>query len=120
MSWSRRTSGSGSWNPGAIRSTNFSANTRSASEGASVPAGYRAYFDHALQAMMNYPFPATEEQFVVEAIYRAATDPSSRLRYPAGPDVDEYARLRWSTSEDEYRAAMSRLVGQTAWREMAK
>ena len=76
------------------------------------------YFDHMLQSMMNYPFPSTQEQSVVETIYRAATDPSSRLRYPVGPDVEEYARLRWSTSEDEYRAEMSRLTGQTAWREM--
>ena len=69
--------------------------------------------------MIDYPFPSTDEQAVVETIYRAATDPSSRLRYPVGPDVEEYARLRWSTSEDEYRAEMSRLTGQTAWRETA-
>jgi hypothetical protein len=51
-------------------------------------------------------------------VYRAATDPSSRLRYPVGPDVEEYARLRWSTSEDQYRAGMSRLTGQAAWRRL--
>jgi hypothetical protein len=34
--------------------------------------------------------------------------------------VEEYARLRWSTSEDEYRAEMSRLTGQTAWREKGR
>ncbi|MEJ0097679.1 MAG: SDR family oxidoreductase [Bauldia sp.] len=106
--------------PGAVRTTSFSANTRSASEAADVPPGYRTYFDHALGAMMAYPFAATEEHAVVETIYRAATDASPRLRYPVGPDVEEYARLRWSTSEDEYRAEMSRLVGQTAWRETTK
>ena len=106
--------------PGAMRTTNFTSSGMSASQEAPVPESYKAYFDHALQSMMDYPFPATEEQSVVETIYRAATDPSSRLRYPVGPDVEEYARLRWSTSEDEYRAAMSRLTGQTAWREMGK
>ncbi len=106
--------------PGAVRTTNFSASTGAATAAAAVPPGYRSYFDHALGAMMNYPFAATAEQSVVETIYRAATDTSQRLRYPVGPDLAEYARLRWSTSEDEYRAEMSRLVGQTAWREMRK
>jgi NAD(P)-dependent dehydrogenase (short-subunit alcohol dehydrogenase family) len=106
--------------PGAMPTTNFTSTGMSASQEAPVPAGYKAYFDHALQTMINYPFASTEEQAVVETIYRAATDPSSRLRYPVGPDVEEYARLRWSTSEDEYRAGMSRLMGQTAWREMGR
>jgi NAD(P)-dependent dehydrogenase (short-subunit alcohol dehydrogenase family) len=104
--------------PGAMRTTNFTATGMAASQVAPVPEGYKSYFDHTLQAMMDYPFPSTEEQSVVEAIYRAATDPSPRLRYPVGPDVEEYARLRWSTSEDEYRAGMSKLMGHTAWREM--
>jgi NAD(P)-dependent dehydrogenase (short-subunit alcohol dehydrogenase family) len=103
--------------PGAMRTTNFTATGMAASQDAPVPESYRRYFDHALGAMMNYPFPDTPEQAVVEAIEGAATDSSSRLRYVVGPDVEEYARLRWSTSEEEYSAGMSRLLGQTAWRE---
>ncbi|MFB9951336.1 SDR family oxidoreductase [Rhizobium puerariae] len=106
--------------PGAMRNTNFTATGMAASQAASVPDGYKAYFDHALQSMMNYPFASTEEQSVVKAIHAAATEPSRRLRYVVGPDVEEYARLRWSTSEDQYLAGMSRLVGQSAWRDMAK
>lgn len=102
---------------GAIRTTNFTASGMALSAEAPVPESYKAYFDHALGAMMNYPFASTEEQSVVDTIDQAATDPSLRLRYVVGPDVEEYARLRWSTSEDEYRAGMSRLTGQTAWRE---
>lgn len=102
---------------GAIRTTNFTASGMALSQEAPVPEDYKAYFDHALQAMIDYPFDSTEEQSVAETVYRAATDPSQRLRYVVGPDVEEYARLRWSTSEDEYIAGMNRLVGQTAWRE---
>ena len=105
--------------PGAMRNTNFGASGGAASQQAPVPDGYRRYFDHALGTMMAYPFPDTDEQAVAEAIYSAATDASLRLRYPVGPDIEEYARLRWSTSEDDYRVAMSRLIGQTAWRDMA-
>jgi NAD(P)-dependent dehydrogenase (short-subunit alcohol dehydrogenase family) len=105
---------------GAIRTTNFTASGMALSQEAPVPEGYKRYFDHALQAMIDYPFASTEEQAVVETIYRAATDSSLRLRYLIGPDVEEYARLRWSTSEEEYRAGMSRITGQTAWRDMAK
>ncbi len=106
--------------PGAMRTTNFTATGMSASQGAPVPEGYKKYFDHALGAMMNYPFADTEEQAVAKAIYDAAIDPSQRLRYVVGPDVEEYARLRWSTSEDEYADGMDRLLGQTAWREMRR
>jgi NAD(P)-dependent dehydrogenase (short-subunit alcohol dehydrogenase family) len=102
---------------GAVRTTNFTASGMAASGAATVPDGYRAYFDHMLGSMMDYPFESTPERDVVETIYTAATDPSQRLRYIIGPDVEEYARLRWSTSEDEYRAGMQRITGHTAWRE---
>jgi NAD(P)-dependent dehydrogenase (short-subunit alcohol dehydrogenase family) len=105
--------------PGAMRNTNFTASGMAASGEAPVPEGYRAYFDHALQAMLNYPFDSTDEHAVAGTVFRAATDASPRLRYPVGPDVEEYARLRWSTSEEEYSTEMSRLVGQTAWRQRA-
>jgi NAD(P)-dependent dehydrogenase (short-subunit alcohol dehydrogenase family) len=103
--------------PGAMRTTNFAATGMAASQAAAVPPEYKAYFDHALGAMINYPFPDTDELAVAEATYAAANDASSRLRYVVGPDVEEYARLRWSTSEDEYAAGMHKLMGQTAWRE---
>ena len=102
---------------GAIRTTNFTASGMALSQEAPVPEAYQAYFDHALQAMIDYPFDSTEEQAVVETIYSAATDESRRLRYLIGPDVEEYARLRWTTSEDAYHAAMDGITGQAAWRE---
>lgn len=104
---------------GAIRSTNFTASGMALSQEAPVPAEYKNYFDHALQAMIDYPFASTEEQAVAETIFRAAIDPSNQLRFVIGPDVEEYARLRWSTSEDEYLAGMNRIVGQAAWRARA-
>lgn len=103
--------------PGAMRNTSFTASGMTASKDAPVPESYKAYFDHALGAMIDYPFAPTDEQAVADAIYAAANDTSRRLRFPVGPDVVEYARLRWSTSEEEYIAEMSRLTGQTAWRE---
>lgn len=106
--------------PGAMRATNFAASGMAASQQAPVPENYRAYFDHALKSMIDYPFDSTDEQTVAETVFRAATDDTSRLRFPVGPDVEEYARLRWSTSEDEYLTEMSRLTGQTAWREKGR
>ncbi|MFB9982793.1 SDR family oxidoreductase [Mesorhizobium kowhaii] len=103
--------------PGAMRTTSFTSNTMAASQAVSVPASYKPYFDHMMQSMMNYPFPDANEDQVVATIYAAATDPSHRLRYLAGPDTEEMARLRWSTSEDEYLTTMNRLMGQTAWRD---
>lgn len=102
---------------GAIRTSNFTASGMALSQAAPVPEGYKPYFDHALQAMIDYPFDSTEEQDVAGAIYRAATDGTRRLRYLVGPDVEEYARLRWTTSEDAYHAGMDQLTGQATWRE---
>jgi len=106
--------------PGAIRTTQFTGNTMSASQSAPVSAGYKPYFDHMLQSMMDYPFASTEEASVVETIACAVSDPSPRLRFPVGPDVEEYVRLRWSTSEEEYLSEMNRLTGHTAWRAAEK
>ena len=106
--------------PGAMRTTNFTATGMAASQSAPLPQGYKAWFDHALGTMMNYPFADTPEGDVADAILSAASDTSSRLRYVVGPDVVEYARLRWTTSEDEYRAGMGKLTGQIAWRERVK
>jgi NAD(P)-dependent dehydrogenase (short-subunit alcohol dehydrogenase family) len=106
--------------PGTMHNTSFAASGMAASGEAPVPEGYRQYFDHALKAMMEFPFDPTDEQAVAETVFRAATDETSRLRYPVGPDAEEYARLRWSTSEDEYLTEMSRLTGQTAWREKGR
>lgn len=103
--------------PGAMLATSFVGTGMAASQAAPVPPEYKAYFDHALQSMVDYPFPATEEQRVAEAIHTAATDRSGRLRYVVGPDVEEYARLRWTTSEEAYLAGMRSLTGQTAWQQ---
>ncbi len=100
--------------PGAMRNTAFAANTMGASQATAVPDHYRAYFDAALGAMMNYPFAPCDEADVVAAIEAAVADTSYKLRYPVGPDTEEYARLRWSTSEDEYLREMRRLNGQEA------
>lgn len=105
--------------PGPMRNTAFTTTGMAASAEAPVPESYRAFFDHALGAMMNYPFPASPEDEVSAAILRAAGDASTRLRYPVGPDTEEYARLRWTTSEDEYRAGMARLTGLDTWRAKA-
>lgn len=103
--------------PGAMRTTSFTTNTMAASQAVCVPATYKPYFDHMMGSMMNYPFPDADEEQVVATIHAAATDPSNRLRYLAGPDTEEMARLRWSTSEAEYLTTMKLLMGQTAWRD---
>jgi NAD(P)-dependent dehydrogenase (short-subunit alcohol dehydrogenase family) len=103
--------------PGAMRTTAFTANTMSSSQEVALPGEYKAYFDHMLASMIDYPFASTEEAAVVDAVWRAVNDRSPRLRYPAGPDVAEYTRLRWSTSEDAYQAEMARLTGHQAWLE---
>lgn len=102
--------------PGAMRTTNFASNTMAAAQNVTIPQAYKSYFDHMMNSMMNYPFDNADENQVADQVYAAACDPSNRLRYLAGPDAEETARLRWSQSEEKYMAAMRDLLGQTAWR----
>lgn len=102
--------------PGAMRTTNFASNTMAATQDVSIPQAYKSYFDHMMNSMMNYPFDSADENQVAEQVYAAACDPSNRLRYLAGPDAEETAKLRWSQSEEKYMATMRDLLGQTAWR----
>lgn len=102
--------------PGAMRTTNFASNTMAAAKDVSIPQAYKSYFDHMMNSMMNYPFDSADENQVADQVYAAACDPSNRLRYLAGPDAEETAKLRWSQSEEKYMATMRDLLGQTAWR----
>ncbi|MFC0332423.1 SDR family oxidoreductase [Paenibacillus sepulcri] len=102
--------------PGAIRTTNFTPSTLSASQDAPTPPEYKVYVDRMMNAMMNYPFEDANEEHVAAIVYEAAGDESVRLRYVSGPDAEEMARLRWSTSEENYMTVMRDLMGQTAWR----
>ncbi|GJM73373.1 hypothetical protein HMSSN036_55890 [Paenibacillus macerans] len=102
--------------PGAMRTTNFASNTMAAAQDVSIPQAYKSYFDHMMNSMMNYPFDNADENQVADQVYAAACDPSNRLRYLAGPDAEETAKLRWSQSEEKYMATMRDLLGQTAWR----
>ena len=101
--------------PGAMRTTNFAKSTLETLQDIPMPPAYKPYFDHIMQAMMDYPFDDADEEQVAATIFTAAGDPSSRLRYVAGPDAEEMAQLRWSTSEEHYMATMRELSGQTAW-----
>ena len=101
--------------PGAMLSTSFGSNTMSTSQDASVPESYKPYFDHMMQSMMKFPFGQSDENEVADHIYTAANDKSVQLRYLAGPDAQETARLRWSTSEETYMTTMRELMGQTEW-----
>jgi hypothetical protein len=46
------------------------------------------------------------EAEVAEATFAAATDNAARIRYPAGPDSQLLAELRWTTSEPHYLGRM--------------
>ncbi|WP_028562574.1 hypothetical protein [Paenibacillus pinihumi] len=68
-----------------------------------------------MQSMIHYPFEYANEQEVADQVYAAASDTSNRLRYLAGPDVEEMAKLRWTASEEQYLSTMRGLLGHTEW-----
>jgi Short-chain alcohol dehydrogenase of unknown specificity len=106
--------------PGAMRTTSFTSSTMSASQEVSIPESYKSYFDSMMQSMVNYPFDDADEKQVANQVYAAACDESDRLRFLAGPDAEETAKLRWTQSEEKYMATMRELMGQISWRNSVK
>jgi len=71
--------------PGYGPTTRFGANGKIPVEQL-IPPAY-ADFAGPIFAAFSRPGLTTREQDVAEAVFRAATDGSDRLRYPAGPDA---------------------------------
>ncbi|MFC7705214.1 SDR family oxidoreductase [Plastorhodobacter daqingensis] len=76
--------------PGYGPTTRFASNTEVPATDL-IPA---AYSDFAAPIFAGYanPGPTTRESDVAEAVWLAATDPSDRLRYPAGADAVALAK----------------------------
>lgn len=71
--------------PGYAPTTNFSRNIPVPVE-KMIPQAYADFAAPIFAAFANPPL-TTRESDVAEAVYRAATDPTERLHYPAGPDA---------------------------------
>jgi NAD(P)-dependent dehydrogenase (short-subunit alcohol dehydrogenase family) len=78
--------------PGYGPSTRFTSNGGSRMEGL-FPDAYAA-FTKPILASFAQVTTVTKESDVAEAVFRAATDPSARLRFPAGPDAVALAQSR--------------------------
>ena len=76
--------------PGYAPTTRFTANGSSRMEGL-FPEAYAAFASPILAAFSQVT-TVTKESDVAEAVYRAATDASGQLRFPAGPDAVALAR----------------------------
>ncbi|WP_454857659.1 SDR family oxidoreductase [Rhizobium binxianense] len=96
--------------PGYGPTTNFSANGGARMRGL-IPEDYAGFAQACFSRFANYPTAFCTETEVAEAVYAAATDEGTRLRYPAGADTKLLARLRWSTSEEEYQQRMHAMFG---------
>ena len=78
--------------PGYCPSTRFTINGGSRMEGL-IPEEYEA-FAQPIFAAFAQPGAVTSESDVAEAVYRAATDTSEQMRFPAGADAVALARSR--------------------------
>lgn len=97
--------------PGFVQSTNFVETILATMPEAPAPRSYDAYVGQITRMFTtaHYPMKPSTEAEVAEAIFAAASDGTDRLRYLAGADTAEKARLRWSTSEDDYMDHMRRM-----------
>jgi len=71
--------------PGYCPTTRFTANSGSRLDGL-IPDAYRPFADPIFAAFAK-PGLVTTEADVADAVWRAATDTSGQLRFPAGPDA---------------------------------
>lgn len=96
--------------PGYTPTTSFSINTSERMK-ALIPDAYANYAGQLMENLQNQSAAYTNEQDVAAKVFAAATDESDRLRYPAGPDSEMSAHLRWTNSEDEYLLQMRAKFG---------
>jgi NAD(P)-dependent dehydrogenase (short-subunit alcohol dehydrogenase family) len=71
--------------PGYCPSTRFTANGGSRMDGL-IPEAYQPFAEPIFAAFAQ-PAIVTTESDVAEAVFRAATDATGQLRFPAGPDA---------------------------------
>ena len=71
--------------PGYAPTTRFTSNGSQRMEGL-IPEAYAPFAQRVFVAF-GEPAAVTTESDVAEAVYRAATDASGQLRFPAGPDA---------------------------------
>jgi NAD(P)-dependent dehydrogenase (short-subunit alcohol dehydrogenase family) len=76
--------------PGYAPTTRFTANGGERMQGL-FPDAYAAFVNPILEAFTQVT-TVTKECDVADAVYRAANDLSSQLRFPAGPDAVALAR----------------------------
>ncbi|NHV29614.1 SDR family oxidoreductase [Burkholderia sp. D-99] len=76
--------------PGRAPDTRFSENARANIHGFEHVA-YAAFVEKTIARMLDASGPITHAQDVAEAVWRAATDPSSPTRIPAGADALAWA-----------------------------
>jgi NAD(P)-dependent dehydrogenase (short-subunit alcohol dehydrogenase family) len=76
--------------PGRAPDTRFADNARANMHGFDHEA-YAEFVGQAVARMLDASGPITHAQDVAEAVWRAATDPSSPLRLPAGADAEAWA-----------------------------
>lgn len=77
--------------PGRAPGTRFGENAQPRMDGAFPPA-YVAQGEQVFTEWREYSGPITESEAVAEAVWRAATDPTSPMRIPAGDDAVELAQ----------------------------
>ena len=78
--------------PGAI-ATNFGGRSLDAWDYSAVP-DYAPFMEKVKAARKRIVKNSSPPELVAETIYRAATDPSDRMRYLAGPDARRFVPLR--------------------------
>ena len=82
--------------PGYCPTTHFTSNGGARMEGL-IPEAY-APFAAPIFAAYARPAMVTTEADVADAVYRAATDASGQLRFPAGADAVALAESRLGTT----------------------
>jgi NAD(P)-dependent dehydrogenase (short-subunit alcohol dehydrogenase family) len=97
--------------PGYGPNTSFVANASQRMDGLAHPA-YAPYTDQIMRG--HHSAKSTSDGDVARAVWLAATDGTTRLRYAAGADAEELATLRRVFPGEDYLESMRAAVGPKA------
>ena len=98
--------------PGAIK-TDFGGRSMDAWDVSRLP-DYAPFMVKVKAARERYVRNSSTPELVAEVIHRAATDPSDRLRYPAGPDARRFIPLRRLLGDRAAMKMVRRMFGLAA------
>lgn len=95
--------------PGIIK-TNFLKSSKLARKATDPNSPYRNFIQNMEKGMINLIENGQDPRFVAEIILKAIEDPTPRIRYLAGKDVEQIMEIKSKLSDEDFHSMLKKMV----------